>query len=121
MSCNFKEQSKIVRMGGIPLWGRGTLSQAKPPPTPPPTSLRAVTAHMDGKCEPQVRDLLARITRGRGGEGGVICETVPFDNGSLDRLQTQNEDGQCHSPPLLFRQDSSNSYWWLMASFGEFI
>jgi hypothetical protein len=23
MSCNFKEQSKIVRTGGIPLWGEG--------------------------------------------------------------------------------------------------
>ncbi len=25
------------------------------------------------------------------GEGGVICETVPFDNGSSDRLQIQHE------------------------------
>ena len=23
MSCNFREQSKIVRTGGIPLWGEG--------------------------------------------------------------------------------------------------
>jgi hypothetical protein len=23
MSCNFKEQSKIVKPGGIPLWGEG--------------------------------------------------------------------------------------------------
>jgi hypothetical protein len=29
---------------------------------------------VDGKCEPQVQDLLARITRGRGGEGGVIWQ-----------------------------------------------
>jgi hypothetical protein len=32
MSCNFKEHSKIVRTGGISLWGRGASSQAKPPP-----------------------------------------------------------------------------------------
>ena len=30
------------------------------------------------KCELDVRDLLAGITCGGGGEGGVICETVPF-------------------------------------------
>jgi hypothetical protein len=45
------------------------------------------------------------------GEGGVICETMPFDNGSSDRLQIQHEDSQKHSAPLLFRQDLSNSYW----------
>ncbi len=26
-----------------------------------------------------MQDLPARITRGGGGEGGMICETVPFD------------------------------------------
>jgi hypothetical protein len=35
-------------------------------------------------------------------EGGMICETVPFDNGSSDRLQTQNQDSQYYSAPLLF-------------------
>jgi len=74
------------------------------------------------KCELHVRDLLAGITRGGGGgEGGVICETVPFVNGSSDQLQTQNQDSQYYSAPLLFRQDLSNSYWWLLASFGELI
>ncbi len=43
--------------------GEGALSQAKPPPT----SLRAVIAWRSGKCDPQVRDLLARITLGEGG------------------------------------------------------
>jgi len=72
------------------------------------------------KCELHVRDLLAGITRGGGGgEGGVICETVPFVNGSLDQLQIQNKDSQYHSAFLLFRQDSPNSYWWLLASFGK--
>ncbi len=49
-----------------------------------------------------MRDLLARITPGRGEEGGVICEMVPFDNGSSDRLQTQNQESQHYSAPLLF-------------------
>jgi hypothetical protein len=69
------------------------------------------------KCEIYSRESLA----GEGWEGGVICETVPFVNGSSDRLQTQNEDSQYHSAPLLFRQDLPNSYWWLLASFGKFI
>jgi hypothetical protein len=55
------------------------------------------------------------------GEGGVICETVPFINGSSDQLQTQNQDSQYYSAPLLFGQDLPISYWWLLASFGEFI
>ena len=55
-----------------------------------------------------MRDLLAGITRGGGGEGGVICETVPFVNGSSDQLQTQNQDSQYYSAPSLFRQDLSN-------------
>jgi hypothetical protein len=40
-----------------------------------------LSASCYGKCEPQVRDLLAGITCGGGGEGGVISETVPFVNG----------------------------------------
>ncbi len=36
MSCNFKEQRKIVRAGGVPLWRRGaSRCLPKPPPTPP--------------------------------------------------------------------------------------
>jgi hypothetical protein len=63
---------------------------------------------LDGKCGIYLRESL----RGWEGEGpGVICKTVPFDNGSLDQLQT----------PLLFKQDLSISYWWFMASFSEFI
>ncbi len=56
------------------------------PRHPPP--LREPLPHifhvLDGNCRSQVRHLLARITRGRGGGGGMICETVPFDNGSSD-------------------------------------
>jgi hypothetical protein len=73
------------------------------------------TASAIRKCKIYSRESLA------GGEGGVICETLLFVNGSSDRLQTQNKDSQYHSAPLLFRQDLPNSYWWLLASFGEFI
>ncbi len=57
--------------------------------------------------------MLAILREEEGGEGGVICETVTFDNGSSDRLQTQSQDSQHYSAPLLFRLDLSNSYWWL--------
>jgi len=44
MSCNFKEQSKIVRTGGIHLWGRGaSRCQPKPPPTTPRSDSAAFT------------------------------------------------------------------------------
>jgi hypothetical protein len=33
-------------------------------------------------------------SRERRGEGGVICETMPFDKGSSDQLQIQHEDRQ---------------------------
>jgi hypothetical protein len=71
---------------------------------------------VNSKCEPQVRDLL-----GGRGEGGLICETVPFVNRSSDQLQTQNQDSQYYFASLLLRQDLSISYWWLLANFGQFI
>jgi hypothetical protein len=66
MSCNFNEQSKIVRTGGIPLWGRGASSQAKPPPTPP----RQETAEF-------IHGFQARnwIAENGGGGGGETCKT----------------------------------------------
>ncbi len=94
-------------------------------PTPLPTSTRAVTAHFP-RVGRQVRTPSARFTcenhsQEGGGGGGVICETLAFNNGSSDRLQTQNQDSQHYYAPLLFRQDLSNFYWWLMANFGELI
>ncbi len=79
----------------ISLFGGKT---ARELPTPPPTSPRAVTAHFP-RVGRQVRTASARFTcenhsREGGGEGGVICEMMPFDNGSSDRLQTQNQDSQ---------------------------
>jgi hypothetical protein len=58
-------------------------------------------------------------SRDERGEGVVICETMPFDNGSLDRAQIQHEDRQQCSAPLLFRQDSSTptgNFWRALAS-----
>jgi hypothetical protein len=87
------------------------------PHHPPP--LREPLPHI---LHVEVRDFTCENhSREEGGKGGVICETVPFDNGSLDPLQIQYQDSQHYSAPLLLRQDLSNSYWWLMASFGEFI
>ncbi len=88
------------------------------PPTPPRADIAHFTreepASAIRRCDFYSRDLLA-------GEGGVICETVPFANGSSDRLQIQEQDSQYYSAPLLFIQDLSISYWWPLASFGEFI
>ncbi len=53
------------------------------------------------------RQYFESLAEGMG--GGVICETVSFVNGSSDQLQTQNQDSQYYSAPLLFRQDLSNS------------
>ncbi len=100
------------------------MSQAKPPFKVPPHLLASCADFPRGgeKCASRRRrfhspDLLARWR----GEGGVICESMPFVNGSLDWAQIQYEDGQCCSVPLLFRQDLPDSYWQLLASFGEFI
>ena len=64
------------------------------------------TASANPKCDIYSGESLAEE-----GGGGVICETVPFDNGLSDRLQTQNQDSQYYSAPVLIRQDLSNSYW----------
>ena len=72
-------------------------------------------------CQLQAPFSLAKFTREMEGEGGVICESKPFDNGSSDWAQIQHEDGQWCSAPLLFLQDLPNSYWQLLASFGEFV
>jgi hypothetical protein len=84
--------------------------------TPSPTSSQVATARIFHVVDGKVRFAGVTFTRGihsrEGmGEGGVICETMPFDNGSSDRLQIQHEDRKMYSAPLLFRQDLSNSYW----------
>jgi hypothetical protein len=92
MSCKFKEQSKIVRTGGIPLWGRGALSQAKPPSTP------------RGKCANagRGRDFQTRTWDAENGGGGKKRETMPFVNRLTDQLQTQNQYSQYYSSPFLY-------------------
>jgi hypothetical protein len=106
----------ISVFGGKPARGLPT-----PPPTPPLADIAHFTcgepASATRRCDFYSQDLLA----GEGGEGGVICKTVPFDNGSSDQLQIQHQYSQYYSAPLLFRQDSSISYWWPLASFGKFI
>jgi hypothetical protein len=72
-------------------------------------------------CELQALFSLTRFTREMEGEGGVICESMPFDNGSSDWAQIQHEEGQWCFASLLFKQDLPNSYWRLLASFGKFI
>jgi hypothetical protein len=39
----------------------------------------------------------------------VICETVPFINGSSDQLQTQDQDSQYYSAPIVILQDFNTS------------
>jgi hypothetical protein len=61
MSCNFKEQSKIVRMGGIPLWGEGGLK-----------SSQATPQHVKNvwmQCADAMRVPGVEFTRGGGGGG----------------------------------------------------
>jgi hypothetical protein len=53
MSCNFKEQSKIVRTGGIPLWGEG-------PEPSQATLIASPLPHLPGKR----RVFLAGFPRG---------------------------------------------------------
>ncbi len=81
MSCNFGE---IIQKLYFLVWWK---ARQRATHTPPPTSLRAVTAHFTHGVR-QVRTASARFTcenhSREGGEGGVICETVPFNNGSSD-------------------------------------
>jgi hypothetical protein len=81
----------------------GKPAKGLPTPSPHPSASHYRTfytwwtASANRKCEIYSRDLLAG-----GGGGGVICETVPFVNGSSDRLQTQNQDSQYYSAPTRF-------------------
>ncbi len=74
------------------------MSQAKPPfkapPPPPPCKLRRRIFHVvKGNGELQAPRQLARLLAGWRGEVGVICRSMPFDNGSSDWAQIQHEDG----------------------------
>jgi hypothetical protein len=64
MSSNFGE---IIKKLYFLVWS----ARGLPTPLPhlSPRSYRTFLRVVDSKCKPQVRDLLARITRGRGGGG----------------------------------------------------
>ncbi len=118
MSCNFGE---IIKKLNFPCLVESPPEGYPRHPQPLCEPLPHIFHVLDGKCEPASARFTCENHSREGGEGGVICKTVPFNNWSSDRLQTQNQDSQYYSAPLLFRQDLSNSFWWLMASFGEFI
>ena len=63
MSCNFREQSKIVRTGGIPLWG-------EPNQTSPLTSSPTQAARITRETEAPRTGAKIR------GEGGVMCGLI---------------------------------------------
>ncbi len=74
-------------------------------PTPPPTPPRGEIAHLTrGECASAMgkRDFYSRDLLAVGGRGGERREMMPFVNGSSYQLQTQNQDSQYHSAPLLF-------------------
>ena len=125
MSCNFREQCKIVRMGGIPLMNKP--NQTSPPTTsPPPGSAWACAVevlHVLGAwmalhiCR---KDPPYRLAIRQGGGRGVNV-SLYLSNGLMDSRQIWNGDGQCHPLHFIFRQDLSNSYEKPWASFGVFI
>jgi hypothetical protein len=74
-------------------------SKAKPLPTPSPAPLCKLQRRIFHVVDSNVRFAGAVFTlqihsRDERGEGGVICETMPFNNGSSDRAQIQHEDRQ---------------------------
>jgi hypothetical protein len=99
MSSNFGE---IIKKLYFLVWWKARQRATHATPHLSASRYRTFYTWWTAKCELHVRDLLAGITRGGGGEGGVICETMPFVNGSSDQLQTQNQDSQYYSAPLLF-------------------
>ena len=81
MSCNFREQSKIVRTGGIPLWGEPNQTS---PLTSPPTQVSSLASVFGGFATWR-KPGSARITRQTEaprtgakirGEGGVMCGLI---------------------------------------------
>ena len=84
MSCNFKEQSKIVITGGIPLWGEGPEPSqatliASPLPHLPVKRRVLVAGFPRGgaKSAKKIRhgDPPLQVATFRG-EGGVICRLI---------------------------------------------
>ncbi len=115
MSCNFGEI--IIKLH--------FLASRKPTrglPTPSPPPLREPLPHifhvLDGKCGSRVRESLAGGGGGRAGWSAKWCHSI-----TEHQIDCKFKTKVANSILLLcfFCQDLSNSYWWLMASFGEFI
>jgi hypothetical protein len=92
MSYNFGE---IIKK----LYFLVSRSQAKLLSTPSPPPLRKLRWQIFHVVDSNVRFAGVVFTRRihsreERGEGGVICETMPFDNGSSDPAQIQQEDRQ---------------------------
>jgi hypothetical protein len=70
ISCNFKEQSKIVRTGGIPFWGRGAsrCQPKRPSTTPRPDS--AEFTRRENAISGRGRGIETR-RKGKGGENNA--------------------------------------------------
>jgi hypothetical protein len=67
-----------------------------PPPPPPLRKLQRRIFHVVERNVPVAGAIFTRRIRSQDGrgEGGVICELMPFDNGSSDQAQIQHEDRQ---------------------------
>ncbi len=91
--------------------------------TPHPSAQRNRTFHTwrAGRCDPRTRFLLEEFTRGGGRRGGKHVKRCHSLTDHRMNCKLKTKIAQYHSAPLLFRQDLSISYWWPLASFGEFI
>ncbi len=80
MSSNFGE---IIRKLYFLVWWKARQRATHATPHLSASCYRTFYTRWTAKCELEMRDLLRESLVG---EGGVICETVPFVNGSSDQL-----------------------------------
>ena len=74
MSCNFREQSKIVRTGGIPLWGEP--NQTSPLTSRPPQASALATWRKPGSARITRETEAPRTGAKIRGEGRVMCGLI---------------------------------------------
>ena len=90
MSCNFREQCKIVRMGGIPL--KNEPNQTSPPARSPP-SRQCLGMRIGGSARGECLDWPYRLAVRQGGGRGVNV-SLYLINGLMDSRQIWNEGSQ---------------------------